>query len=1419
MAGSGALTLTVNGTGFLTTTTVQVGGVADVTTYVSATEVTAAVTAAQLVSGGNLSVIALNGTESSGSGAAINLEVTNPAPTIIALTPAAVTAGGAAQTVSVTGTGFVPTTVIDVNDNARTTVFVSATQVNVTLTATDLATAGSLSLTAVNASPGGGTSAASTMAIDNPKPGGPMTVSPSLVLTGTTTPTTVTITGTNFVPASTVELGGVAATTTFVSATQLTFQLPVAQEATTQQILVSVMNPTPGGGTTAGAWLDILPAMPTPVISQVSPTQFTVGSGATTITVYGSNLVPTPNFPVVPSSFALQWNGTALTAQEWGSNNGGEFITAIVPANLLTTLGTATITVSSSTATPSLSNALTVSITNPPPPTLTSISPNAGPINTATVVSLYGTGFTASSTVALNGTNIAATYVSPTEFTAAVPASGFALPGNYSFTVTTPAPGGGTTAPLTYTTYLAIANNDIVYNATDGLLYASLQVSGVESGGNTVAGIDPVTGVIMRQIWVGSNPNKLALSTDGSQLFVGIDGAGAVAQVDLTKGVVVNQFSLGGGPGVYNPPYTADYLAAVPGSPNSVAVAAQGSYLGGTGVTIYDSGVARVNSSTGVGEGPLSFGSSSSVLYMANGSTIEQLTVGSTGITAATALASTNNSAISIQYDNGKLYLSTGQVFNTSTGTLLGTFYSSANSPATGPVVSDSTLGEAFVAEANFSSSDEILAFNESTFNSTGSIQVNGVGANGYPTTFQKIVRWGQDGIAISAVASAFSSVNQIFIFQSPLVKDLSSSPADLSVTLAAPATANTGTAISWVAKVANSGPNQAQGATLTMNLDSSLIINSLTASQGSCGTGPEFICDLGSLANGASATVTVSATPSTSGTLAGVATVSSVSYDPATTNNQTTTSTVVSGSLYAAPPSISAISPNFVQAGTSAFTLTVTGAGFNEGSTVNLGANALTTTYVSATQLTAAVTASEIANYGWAAVTVINPAPGGGVSQVAPLTIYAVVNVPASGLLFEPYSQQLYATVPSTATNLTGNSVVTINPVTGAVGTPVNVGSEPTVMAETADGDYLYVGLSGSNSLAQFNLSKQSVNATFPLSITQYGTNGSVSANWLSVMPGTDTTLAIDTSTIGGGVGIFDITGSTGAFRPNLTGVYTGNFPTFANASEFYAYDNYTSGAEFYRFSVDASGATEIDGTTLNGMGGFGGDFQLANGLVYGAGGGIINPVTTPPSQIAVLPLLDFYNSGDNGESAGIVADPSLQKEFVMLENLAGTLAYGLVRYDLTTYTPEAIIDMPASTTNIDGSFTILRFGQDGLALFTSAEDYSTNQIVSQIMILRGPFVTPQELLTDSAASLTSSSTSSITHGTGNTLLTLTGTNFLPGVAVTWNGSYRTTTIVDATHVTVAIPASDLASAGSGSLVATNPGAPASSALTVTIN
>lgn len=1333
-----------------------------------------------------------------GSGANPGGGSNTPTPAVSSISPKSVVAGSGPLTLTVSGSGFLSTSVVQVGGTTDSTSYVSGAQLTTTVPAAQLASGAELAVVVVNGSVSSASGTPMSLEVDNPTVGA-IQLNPSALAVGATSPTTITVTGNTFVPTSVVQVNGVARTTTYVSPTTLTFAATVADQASAGTLSVTVTNPAPGGGSSPAANLTVgAPTATTPVITSVNPTSFIAGSSDMVITLAGTGFT---------SNSVVLWNGTALVTNYYVFYPGYYELSAIVPAADLATTGTASITVNTPTAIPSLSNAVTVSITNPPAPTLTAIYPSAGPINTAAAVTLDGTGFTTLSTVAMNGETVASTFVNSTEITCTISASTLALPGNFNITVTTPAPGGGITAPLTYTTYLAIANNDIVYNATDGLLYASVPVSAIGSGGNTLVGIDPVTGNIMRQIWVGSNPNKLALSTDGTQLFVGLDGAGAVAQVDLTTGTVVNQFSLGGGPGVYNPPYTASYLAAVPGSPNSVAVAAQGSYLGGNGVTIYDSGVARANSSSGVGEGPLSFGSSSSILYMVNNTTIEQLTVGSTGITAASTLATENYYSSSIQYDDGQLYLSSGQVFNASSGALLGTFYSSASTPATGPIVSDSTLGRVFVGVSNYTTSADVLAFNETNFNSNGSIPVNTAGAN-----FEKIVRWGQNGLALGGAPYVNSTLNQIFIFQSPLVADLSASPADLSVTLTAPVTATTGTAISWVAKISNKGPDQAQGATLTMNLDSSLIINSVTASQGSCGSGSEFTCDLGSLANGANATVTVSATPSTSGTLAGVATVSSTSYDPATTNDQATTSTVVTGSLYGAAPSVFAISPNFVQAGSSDFTLTVTGAGFNDGSTVNLGTTALATTLVSATQLTAAVTASEIANYGWSAVTVTNPAPGGGASQILPLTIYAVVNVPASGLLFDPYSQQLYATVPGTATNLTGNSVVTINPFTGAVGTPVNVGSEPTVMAETTDGNYLYIGLSGADSLAEFDLLHQSLKATIPLAFTQYGSTSSVTATWLAAMPGSDTTLAVDTNNTWGNFGIFDISGNSGSFRPNPSGIYQGTNPIFADASDVYADGN----GELYRYSLNANGLTLTDGTTLNGLGN---SIQLADGLVYGDSGGIINPGMTPPTQIATLQLVDFYDSGIGGYGVAVSVDPSLQKEFLMMENTAGTWAYGLVRYDLTKFEPEALIDMPAPASSIEAGWTIFRFGQDGLALLSSANTAINSGAVSEIILLRGPFVTPQLLATNSAATLASSSSSSIAHGAGNTLLTLTGSNLLPGMAVTWNGSYRTTTWVNSSQATVAIPASDLASAGTASLVATNPGATSSNALQITIN
>jgi hypothetical protein len=88
--------------------------------------------------------------------------------------------------------------------------------------------------------------------------------------------------------------------------------------------------------------------------------------------------------------------------------------------------------------------------------------------------------------------------------------------------------------------------------------------------------------------------------------------------------------------------------------------------------------------------------------------------------------------------------------------------------------------------------------------------------------------------------------------------------------------------------------------------------------------------------------------------------------------------------------PTVRGTTPNSATAAGAAFTLTVNGASFVKGSTVNWNGAALTTSYMSVTQLMATVPASDIANAGNASVTVTNPALGGGISSAATFTVSA---------------------------------------------------------------------------------------------------------------------------------------------------------------------------------------------------------------------------------------------------------------------------------------------------------------------------------------------------------------------------------------------------------------------------------------------
>jgi uncharacterized protein (TIGR03437 family) len=152
--------LTVNGTNFVSDTTVRWNGADRPTTFVSATQLTAAIAAADIATAGTASVTAFNPAPGGGTSNALNFTVRQPppAPTITSLSPGFAFVGGQQFTLTVNGANFAPNSVVRLNNNDRATTFGSATQLTATIPATDIVTQGRVNITVFTPPPGGGVS-------------------------------------------------------------------------------------------------------------------------------------------------------------------------------------------------------------------------------------------------------------------------------------------------------------------------------------------------------------------------------------------------------------------------------------------------------------------------------------------------------------------------------------------------------------------------------------------------------------------------------------------------------------------------------------------------------------------------------------------------------------------------------------------------------------------------------------------------------------------------------------------------------------------------------------------------------------------------------------------------------------------------------------------------------------------------------------------------------------------------------------------------------------------------------------------------------------------------------------------------------------------------------------------------------------
>jgi sugar lactone lactonase YvrE len=327
-----------------------------------------------------------------------------------------------------------------------------------------------------------------------------------------------------------------------------------------------------------------------------------------------------------------------------------------------------------------------------------------------------------------------------------------------------PSPGAApaplSTAAASFVRRLPLPTKDLVVAPNAPTIYASVP-SSAGAGGNSITPIDPVAGAAGTPIFVGSEPNRFAISDDGQTVYVGLDGEAGVRRFDVASRTAGLKFSLGAN---QDGPLTAEDIEVLPGQPDSVAVALRRDFVSPhhAGVAVYDGGVQRPTISDPTSQtNDIEFSASASTLYGLNEETTEsglrKLSVTSSGVTITATKAQLG--AGPIEFSGGLIYHGAGRVVDPEAGTLVGT-YSGMNFgqfvTALALCVDPASNRVYFLTES--SSSATVWGFDKSTFALVGSFDVPNVSGR-----VGGLVRWGTNGLA-------FRDDNTVYLVQTDLV-------------------------------------------------------------------------------------------------------------------------------------------------------------------------------------------------------------------------------------------------------------------------------------------------------------------------------------------------------------------------------------------------------------------------------------------------------------------------------------------------------------------------------------------------------------------------------------------------------------------------------------------------------------------------
>jgi IPT/TIG domain len=516
--------------------------------------------------------------------------------------------------------------------------------------------------------------------------------------------------------------------------------------------------------------------------------------------------------------------------------------------------------------------------------------------------------------------------------------------------------------------------------------------------------------------------------------------------------------------------------------------------------------------------------------------------------------------------------------------------------------------------------------------------------------------------------------------------------------------------------------------------------------------------------------------------------------------------------------PSLTTISPTSATAQSSAVGLTLLGSNFEKSAIVQWNGSAISSSWVSSTLMTAAIPASNLASVGSAKVTVTNPSAGGGTSAAQTFTI---VDEPTSAtwvrtvtgisapqdVVWDASHGMLYASVGS-ADTVSPNTIIALNPVTGAAVKTVDVGNNPDLLSISSDSSYLWAGMDGDSAVQRFLLPGLTKDISFPVPLDPSG--NPQQAVSLRAVPVSPHTLALVAghwfySPVGEGVHVYDDATqrpmSVPGWGPFGGGPMIDWIQWGANDSTIYG-NQYTTGDAGGVATLNVTSSGVLFATYNGGQIGPGyTQYDSNKGLLYATGsyffGRTFNPVDGSLVGSFRLPLL--------GREA-CTADSSLGRYYcVDVHAIIGSLyQYELLVLDLNTYT---LLDRVYFGTNAGQPISpvtgaparLVRWGNAGLALTTNTQPYYGN---GGVFLINGSAVNPKAApdISEGAPTRSFSWMASLTPqqasaNSGDVTVTINGNHFTKNSAACWNCNFLQfqflpTGYVSPAQLSVTIPA-----------------------------